>query len=901
MPTPVPPPSQQLAARESGQFKKVVRFYELKQYKKGLTVAKEILKKHPNHGETLAMKGLILNSLGKKEEALENVRNGIKNNITSHVVWHVYGLCQRSERKYDEAIKAYKKALQFEKDSLTILRDLSLLQIQMRDLEGYKETRHQLFMLKPGQRQSWIGFAMAYHLVRDYDMAQSVLEEYRKTQQERPLPSPDKPFDNEHSEFLLYQNLVLREAQQYEDALRHIQVHETSIHNKLAVAEIKCDLYMRLNHNDRAGTLLRDLIERNTENKKYYYMSEKCLNLTNIDEKSKFYEDLIEKYPKADAPKQIQLQFLTGEAFVKAISAYLQRGFQKGVPSLFQSVKFLYAVPEKVRIIDSLLQTQLNNINQCGTFEASTDRTNTNDGIEPATSLLWLQYYLAQHYDYLGDTTKAFEYIEQAICDTPTLVELYMFKAKIFKHVGDFQTAASLMDEAQSLDTADRFINCKCTKYLLRANETNRALEMAGKFTRENSSPAEYLRDMQCMWFELEMARAYRRLKKYGEALKKCHEIDRHFQEFIEDQFDFHSYCLRKMVLCAYVDMLNLEDHMKSHRFFCQAAELAVEIYIRLFDHPLSDEDNEKNDQLANMSASEAKKLRNKMRKQQMREEQEKQKQLEAERRKKEFQRSRNKEDAEEDKLKEEEIVAEKLERCEKPLEEAMRFLQPLEDFAGQSFETHFLGFEVYYRRRKFLLMLRCLKRMSKFDSTNGKFHSCLMKFVKLVEIEPIGDERIRSLIDDELNKFGFQKGNANKQIEESNKKFIEKNSNSLSNRVEAAKVMLLLNPTNNLKAIEFLTTIDRNFTDVNLKFCSNLYENLRSGDFGSIESSFIERFRDECHQLWPKANLFQVNSTSTLSSPPPSYSSISTSPPPYSPGENSTNGGSTVSSSQQN
>jgi hypothetical protein len=32
---------------------------------------------------------------------------------------------------------------------------------------------------------------------------------------------------------------------------------------------------------------------------------------------------------------------------------------------------------------------------------------------------------------------------------------------------------------------------------------------------------------MQCMWFELEMARAYRRLKKYGEALKKCHEIDR--------------------------------------------------------------------------------------------------------------------------------------------------------------------------------------------------------------------------------------------------------------------------------------------------------------------------------------------------------------------------------------
>lgn len=32
------------------------------------------------------------------------------------------------------------------------------------------------------------------------------------------------------------------------------------------------------------------------------------------------------------------------------------------------------------------------------------------------------------------------------------------------------------------------------------------------------------------------------------------------------------------MVLCAYVDMLNLEDHMKGHKFFRQAAEIAVEV-----------------------------------------------------------------------------------------------------------------------------------------------------------------------------------------------------------------------------------------------------------------------------------------------------------------------------------
>ena len=55
------------------------------------------------------------------------------------------------------------------------------------------------------------------------------------------------------------------------------------------------------------------------------------------------------------------------------------------------------------------------------------------DEVEPASTNLWLQYYLAQHYDYLNQPDKAFEFIDQAIRDTPTLVELYMFKAKIFK------------------------------------------------------------------------------------------------------------------------------------------------------------------------------------------------------------------------------------------------------------------------------------------------------------------------------------------------------------------------------------------------------------------------------------------------------------------------------------
>lgn len=56
------------------------------------------------------------------------------------------------------------------------------------------------------------------------------------------------------------------------------------------------------------------------------------------------------------------------------------------------------------------------------------------------------------------------------------------------KHIGNLKEAAKWMDEAQSLDTADRFINSKCAKYMLRANMIKEAEEMCSKFTRVGNS-----------------------------------------------------------------------------------------------------------------------------------------------------------------------------------------------------------------------------------------------------------------------------------------------------------------------------------------------------------------------------------------------------------------------------
>ena len=55
------------------------------------------------------------------------------------------------------------------------------------------------------------------------------------------------------------------------------------------------------------------------------------------------------------------------------------------------------------------------------------------------------------------------------------------------QHGGDDLTAAQMMEEAQSLDTADRFVTSKCCKYLMRVNRIERAVELVSLFTRVRS------------------------------------------------------------------------------------------------------------------------------------------------------------------------------------------------------------------------------------------------------------------------------------------------------------------------------------------------------------------------------------------------------------------------------
>lgn len=72
------------------------------------------------------------------------------------------------------------------------------------------------------------------------------------------------------------------------------------------------------------------------------------------------------------------------------------------------------------------------------------------------------------------------------------------------------------------------------------------------------------------------------------QALKNLMSVCKHFTEFVEDQFDFHSYCIRKTTLRAYIAMLRMEDTIYHADSYIKAAWLAIDVFVHLADSPNS-------------------------------------------------------------------------------------------------------------------------------------------------------------------------------------------------------------------------------------------------------------------------------------------------------------------------
>ncbi|KAI9202793.1 NMDA receptor-regulated protein 1-domain-containing protein [Polychytrium aggregatum] len=769
---------RELPAKESALFKSILKFYEHKQYKKGIKVAEQILKKFPNHGETLAMKGLFCGHLDRKEDAHQFIKKGIVADMTSHICWHVYGLFYRGEKNYEEASKCYIQALKFDKENIQILRDYSLLQLQMRNYETLKDSRLSLIQLRSSNRLFWVGLAIAYHLLGNYDRAIDVLTTYEQCDAGA-IEGPLAAF--EISELLLYRNSLIEASGDLQRAYDDLEDIKRRVVDKQSWKQAKGRLTMNLGYETACQQVYEDLVRSNPDCVQYIIGYQGSFGWStvaddNIEEVLQFYEKLSNAYPRSNTLKRIPLQYATGDRFAQLMDVYLQNNFRKGVPSLFVSLKDCLKDAKKLRAIEDLVNGYKDSLERTGRFGAEGEK-------EPPSTLLWVLYFLAQFYDKQGQANTALKHIEAAIKHTPTSVELHMTRARIYKHAGDNLSAAKFMEEARELDLQDRFVNSKATKYWLRADNIAQAEKTAGYFTKHDApDPVSDLTDMQCFWFLVESAKSYVRLNKPGMALKRLNLVEKIFNDIYDDQFDFHSYCLRKMTLRSYTEFLFLEDKLKSHPFFFQAAVVATKLLINLHDKPkgLGDIDME---EYANMSASDRKKAQRKARKAELKSAAEGNVTPAAGATAVTVAAgsSSKKKPVDED------PSGEKLLNSNDFLGDSLKFLRPLLELSPTRIESQYLGAEVYIRKKKYLLALKCIKAGLAIDPRDSNLHKAIVRFIRDVRNpENEADAAVAALIDEELEAiipgaFG--------DVVKYNDRFCEQNALSLAHVLAASEI----------------------------------------------------------------------------------------------------------------
>jgi peptide alpha-N-acetyltransferase len=339
---------------------------------------------------------------------------------------------------------------------------------------------------------------------------------------------------------------------------------------------------------------------------------------------------------------------------------------------------------------------------------------------------------------------RALALVAESMTHTPSVPDTYMLRARILKHAGDAHAAHASMDQARRLDTQDRYLNVKCTRYALRADNLKAAEETVALFLRDGDG-LQALNDLQVVWYETCAADLHVRARDFGRALKMLHRIDKHFTVIYEDQFDFHQYNLRKGTLRAYVSMVRWLDDARAHRYHVRAACAAVRVYLRLFDDARTEAI-----EASTRSADE----------QQLSEEE---RRSEARRAKKAAAKARAAEEKAAAEAAERAAAASKAAgikgRAPPPVDpdpegtqlvrippadllaQASRFVAHLTSADRRALQSHTLAVEVHARKERFLIALRHLLKALTIDTAHPDTHVALCTFLTAVRAPEAADK----------------------------------------------------------------------------------------------------------------------------------------------------------------
>ena len=494
-------------------------------------------------------------------------------------VWHFYALFHKEQKNYAQAVKCYMFASKYgEKEpNLNVIKDLSNLLLFLGRFDDYAKYSLECISAKPSLGQNWAQYCVSEYFRHNYDNSlntiTTILTNFKDTLKKQEL-----------HEVILFKAVILCKLEKYKECIEFLEKESSNSCDRILFYEKIIDCCVKINNVETGIKYCKMALKINSENiftyLNYFNIRLNNKNLKKYDdlfsleeeERKKIYEILTKEIEpeltKVKITEKIKLALTFGEEFKKLFSIYFLKNIKNSLPSFFNNIKFIYKYPKqqsKIQIIDDIVKSNISEIESKESLSKDILEYNKeNHDLNILPVFIWVYYFAAHHYDILGDSEKALEYINKAIKTTPTVVEFFMVKSKILKHNLLFEEAALAMGKAKDLDLSDRYLNAKHAKAVLRNGKVDRSAEIMNEFVKNPLIEENMLR-YQCLWFKVESGMAYIKEGKLLMAHRMFKGILDNFKEMNEDQNDFYNYSMRKYMLSDFCKLiLNMREMYKN-------------------------------------------------------------------------------------------------------------------------------------------------------------------------------------------------------------------------------------------------------------------------------------------------------------------------------------------------
>lgn len=170
-----------LPHKEATLIRQAQKNLKAKQNPKALKQIDKVLEKFPDHGDTLAFKSFVLSALNRRDEALDTAKYGLMKNLKGCLSWYALSLIYNNENNFVEAMKTTQRAYSLDPSNSFVSRNLSFLQIQLREYEQFRDGRRAVMLKNPSVILNWVSYFVGEYLSGDLQQSVNTLNAFQKS------------------------------------------------------------------------------------------------------------------------------------------------------------------------------------------------------------------------------------------------------------------------------------------------------------------------------------------------------------------------------------------------------------------------------------------------------------------------------------------------------------------------------------------------------------------------------------------------------------------------------------------------------------------------------------------------------------------------------------------------